>query len=92
VKIWRIYRLPGSRTVWHIDMGPDTQVLNVTDFICRVDIKSVDIGDGFPRAWMQIDRETSQLHLVSGVAVFDFNIDVTEKIICAIKEIREGKE
>lgn len=90
MKIWRIYRLPGSRTVWHIDMGPGTQVLNVTEFICRVDIKSVDIGDGFPRAWMQIDRENSQMHMFNGVAVFDFDIDINAKIICAMKEIREG--
>ena len=88
-KIWRIYRLPGSRTVWHIDMGPDTQVVNVTDFVCRVDMRSVDIGCGFPRAWMEINRETSHLPLINGVAVFDLNFDAT--LVCTIKEIREGK-
>src|SRR5258706_11435561 len=29
---WRIYRLPGSREIWHIDSGPGTQVFNVRGY------------------------------------------------------------
>jgi hypothetical protein len=67
---WRIYRLPGSRDSWHIDSGPETQVLNVRGFEIYAPCKSVDIVCGFPRAWIEIPRENTQLHVIGGIAVW----------------------
>jgi hypothetical protein len=68
---WRIYRLPGSRKVWHIDAGPGTPVFNVFGFECFADAQSVDIGDGVPRAWIEIPEHT-ELHIVDGKAIFTY--------------------
>lgn len=65
---WRIYRLPGSREIWHIDSGPGTQIFNVRGFNASMS-HSVDIGgNNVPRAWIEVND--SDLHIVDGVAVF----------------------
>lgn len=67
---WRIYRLPGSRAVWHIDSGPGTEVFNVKGYSCATDSESIDIGgNNVPRAWIET---TAELHIVNGVALFKF--------------------
>jgi hypothetical protein len=78
---WRIYRLPGSREVWHIDSGCGTQVFNVRGYKCAADSESVDIGGMHsPRAWIQVFGE---LHVVNGMALFSFAWD-TEQVKCAV--------
>jgi hypothetical protein len=75
---WRIYRLPGSREIWHIDAGPDTQVYNVRSYSCAADSESVDIGgDNVPRAWISVLH--AELHIVNGKALF-VNADVADAI------------
>lgn len=67
---WRIYRLPGSRDIWHIDSGVGTDVFNVRGYKCLVPSQSVDIGGNHvPRAWIAVSR-CFFLHLVDGVALF----------------------
>jgi hypothetical protein len=67
--MWRIYRLPGSREIWHIDSGAGTKVFNVRGYEAQVPSVSVDIGgNNMPRAWIQMDGE---LHIIDGIAVFD---------------------
>lgn len=67
---WRIYRLPGSREVWHIDAGPGTQIFNVRGFECGQNSRSVDIGgNSIPRAWIEVP--SAELHIVDGVAHFE---------------------
>ena len=69
---WRIYRLPGSRKVWHVDRGQGTQVFNVLGYIANVATQSVDVECGaMPRAWIEIPFENTQLHVISGVAIWD---------------------
>ena len=68
---WRIYRLPGSREIWHVDSGPNTKIVNVKNFIIRCHARSIDIGDGYPRAWIEIN-EDNEFHIINGIAVFDF--------------------
>lgn len=65
---WRIYRLPGSRNIWHIDRGEGTTVINVAGYEAEKSY-SVDIGDGWPRAWIQVN-EQFELHIVNGIAYF----------------------
>lgn len=83
---WRVYRLPGSRNVWHIDSGPNTVVINVAGYRAA-ETHSVDIGDGWPRAWIAIDGQ--ELHLVNGIAIFELP-GVAEGIRESI-EIATGK-
>jgi hypothetical protein len=65
---WRIYRLPGSREIWHIDSGENTLVFNVRGYDAQVPTQSVDIGgNNVPRAWITLQGE---LHIVNNVAVF----------------------
>ncbi len=65
---WRIYRLPGSREIWHIDAGCGTPVFNVRRYSCNVPSRSVDIGgSNVPRAWIEIDGD-AELHITDGVA------------------------
>lgn len=66
---WRIYRLPGSREIWHVDSGPGTKIFNVRGYEAVVMTRSIDIGgNNTPRAWIQAEGE---LHIVNGIAVFD---------------------
>lgn len=65
---WRIYRLPGSRDKWHVDNGDGTPVINITSYDCKVPSRSVDRGDGVPRAWIEIDAQTSVLRLTGNRA------------------------
>jgi len=65
---WRIYRLPGSRNFWHVDSGENTPVINVLGYEINVPSHSVDIVDGWPRAWIALQGE---LHIVNKVAVFN---------------------
>lgn len=52
---WRIYRLPGSRRVWHIDSGAGTPVVNVLDIYSSVPFRSVDTNsNAMPRAWFEV--------------------------------------
>jgi hypothetical protein len=87
---WRIYRLPGSREVWHIDSGPDTQIFNVKTWQCAADSKSVDIGGmNVPRAWIEIYGE---LHLVDGIALFSGGVldaVVVEKGKCSAAAVAD---
>jgi hypothetical protein len=67
--MWRIYRLPGSREIWHIDSGDGTKVFNVRGYEAQVLSRSVDIGgNNVPRAWIELHGE---LHVIDGIAVFD---------------------
>jgi hypothetical protein len=67
---WRIYRLPGSREVWHLDSGPGTDIYNVRGYRCFIPSHSVDIGGtNVPRAWIQIHCGCS-LHIINGIAIF----------------------
>jgi hypothetical protein len=87
--IWRVYRLPGSRKIWHIDNGPDTQILNVLGVQFDDQTKSVDIGCGVPRAWLQLEH--SELHVINGVAIFSYPLaEVLEKL--KLEEIGEASE
>lgn len=65
--------MPGSRTLWHIDAGEDTQIVNVERWQSRVPTKSVDIGGmNVPRAWIEIEGEPQiDLHILNGVAVWN---------------------
>lgn len=84
---WRIYRLPGSRENWHIDAGPGTAVINVTQWRGYGFWKSVDTKCGqSPRAWIEILR--ADLHIVNGLANFD-PWDVTPRDIC--ETVKENK-
>jgi hypothetical protein len=77
---WRIYRLPGSRTIWHIDRGADTPVINVHGFQCIVDSRSVDIGgNNSPRAWIEI-QGNADLHVIDGTAIFSMNVDCLTQV------------
>jgi hypothetical protein len=70
---WRIYRLPGSREVWHIDSGCGTQIFNVRGYKCAADSGSVDIGgNNSPRAWIEVFGE---LHIVNQIALFSFSLE-----------------
>jgi hypothetical protein len=67
---WRIYRLPGSREVWHVDSGPGTHIINVRGFVSQVPCRSVDIGgDNVPRAWIEIPPYfgSLELYVIAGV-------------------------
>jgi hypothetical protein len=66
--MWRIYRLPGSRKIWHIDSGCGTQIFNVRGYEAQVPSISIDAEAESPRAWIQLDGE---LHIIDGIAVFD---------------------
>jgi hypothetical protein len=67
---WRIYRLPGSREIWHVDSGQGTTIFNVRGFASKVMARSVDIGgDNVPRAWIEISG--CELHIVNGIARFE---------------------
>jgi hypothetical protein len=86
---WRIYRLPGSREVWHIDSGPDTKIFNVRGYESSVISRSVDIGGmNVPRAWIEIGE--CDLHLVNGFAVFTPKIVVAPEK-CVHAETGSGK-
>lgn len=52
---FRVYRLPGSQRLWHVDTGQGTTVINVAAFMSDVPVKTVDIGSGVPRAWVEIE-------------------------------------
>jgi hypothetical protein len=70
MKPWRIYRLPGSREVWHLDQGPHTPIINVRGFESLAHTRAVDIGgDNIPRAWIEINGD-ELLHVIDGIAVF----------------------
>jgi hypothetical protein len=83
---WRIYRLPGSRQIWHIDSGPCTQIFNVRGYRCAADSQSVDIGgDNVPRAWIEVIGE---LHIVNGMALFSFVLDEKLKETLEMKDAK----
>jgi len=78
---WRIYRLPGSREIWHVDSGCGTQVFNVKGYCCAADTESVDIsGNHVPRAWIAVNN--SELHIVNGKALF-----VEQRVADSIQEV-----
>jgi len=82
---WRIYRLPGSRKIWHIDSGPGTEIFNVLGYRCGADSQSVDTGNNeVPRAWIEVIGE---LHIVNKVALFSFVFKPveTEQTKCAVQ-------
>lgn len=71
MKFWRIYRLPGSRSVWHIDTGPNTAIINVRAFsLDGTCAASVDMGTGFPRAWIEIPYGSTELYIIQDVAIW----------------------
>lgn len=52
---FRVYRLPGSQRVWHVDTGVGTTVINVFAFMSDVPVRTVK-GDGNPLiAWIEIE-------------------------------------
>jgi hypothetical protein len=68
---WRIYRLPGSREIWHIDAGCIRHAFDVKHWRSNVPTNDKDIGgNNVPRAWVEI--QNAELHLIDGVAVFDY--------------------
>lgn len=75
MKNWRIYRLPGSRKIWHIDSGCGTALVNVAGFICHTSSKSVDLPEANrqPRAWIEIPIDGVDFHIIDGVAIFEFS-------------------
>lgn len=88
---WRIYRLPGSREVWHIDSGCRTQVFNVTAWQCHTSSHAVDVGGNhIPRAWISISG--AELHIINGIAVFEHPgvSDAVRESIDVANMTREG--
>ena len=79
---WRIYRLPGSREVWHIDSGCGTPVFNVKAYRAA-DSYSVDRLNAHPRAWIEVKDQ--ELHIVNGIAYFDY-----PGIIETVREVLQG--
>lgn len=67
---WRLYRLPGSRDKWHLDRGDGTAVINVRGYNGLQTSRSVDKGDGNPRAWIEFPYAGTDLHIINGIAVF----------------------
>lgn len=77
---WRIYRLPGSRLIWHVDTGPNTQIVNVRGFQIFTPCYSVDDESKHPRAWIELPVEwnyeekeivhRAEMHVIDGVAVW----------------------
>lgn len=77
---WRIYRLPGSREIWHIDAGENTPVFNVRNYECDTPSRSDgNGGTSQPRSWIAVQGD---LHIIGGIAVFS-HMKVAEKISCA---------
>jgi hypothetical protein len=71
MKFWRIYRLPGSRQIWHIDTGDNTPIINVRSFsMDGTCASSVDRGVGVPRAWIEVPYGSTELYIIQGVAVW----------------------
>jgi hypothetical protein len=68
---WRIYRVPGSQKIWHIDNGPGTQIINVRGFELHVISWSVENPEAHPRAWIELPYENTVLHILNGVAIWD---------------------
>lgn len=66
--VWRLYRLPGSMLLWHVDNGAGTQIINVRGFEIYAGCYSVDKPTEHPRAWIELTN--AELHVVDGVAVF----------------------
>jgi hypothetical protein len=74
-KIWRMYRLPGSMKVWHIDSGPNTAIVNVLGFQIAAQAKSVDIGgNNHPHTWVEFDAEETHLFIINHIAIFAVNM------------------
>lgn len=67
---WRIYRLPGSMKVWHIDRGQGTRIINVFGYKINVPSHSVDVENQNPRGWIEVDSH-SVLHIIEGIAIWD---------------------
>jgi len=81
---WRIYRLPGSKKIWHIDSGPCTPVVNVTGYVSNVPNRSIGVGgENVPREWIEVCSRYF-LHIVDGVAYFDPFI-YKPRNICAVE-------
>lgn len=38
----------------------------------NVKVKSVDIGCGHPRAWLEISAENAELHIIDGRAIWSY--------------------
>lgn len=106
MSVWRIYRLPGSRNFWHIDLYgvnadekektmtvENSDIINVTAIEFNTDVKTVDIKCGFPRAWLQIEYEKAYLHIVNGKAIFDdkMAVDSAAEAVRIAAEALEGK-
>lgn len=86
---WRVYRLPGSREIWHVDAGPKTPVFNVRGYRSN-DSYSVDIGgNNVPRAWIQVDEQ--ELHIINGIAVFEIPgvMEAVREVLDTIKKDRQ---
>jgi len=85
---WRIYRLPGSREIWHLDSGPETQVFNVRGYTCLMPSRSIDIGGmNVPRAWIQIRGCDCSLHIINDIAIFaPLEKKLEKKCVCTTQE------
>src|SRR5258708_30083047 len=96
---WRIYRLPGSREIWHIDAGCGTPVFNVRGYEADKSYSKDVGGNHVPRAWVQVDGQ--ELHIVNGFAIFrypiaekmsqDFALEL-EPMRCKISDARDESE
>lgn len=91
---WRIYRLPGSRTIWHIDSGCGTAVVNVTGFKCFVNSEAVDVPNSQkqPRAWIQVNADGVELHVINGIANFSHSSDPVRQTCLVQETIKELRD
>lgn len=96
---WRIYRLPGSQKIWHVDTGIGTPVVNVYAWQSQgvKGIKSIDTATQVqPRAWIEIPGEVS-FFVVKNVGVFMYDTFVdtfvdTEAVEKFVNEKPEEKK
>lgn len=87
---WRIYRLPGSQKIWHIDSGPGTPVINVRGFETRAEVVSVDSPNQHPRAWLEISGNellgNVSVFVVGNVAQFLYDVNTLLPCMTVAKE------
>lgn len=65
---FRVYRLPGSREIWLVDSGPDTEVHRVRGIRIECHAISRENPNDTPRAWLAVDSR--EMFVVDNVAIF----------------------
>jgi hypothetical protein len=79
--IWRIYRVPGSKNLWHIDNGPGTQILNVLGFEINAPCKNSRDETAFPREWIELSFKETELHVIGGIAQWQAVVSVSQDAV-----------